>query len=358
MSLQRAFEIASKANLCDDKMSVMAELVEFYTPDKLFIDFPYVFDDGRLNTDGRRTILWSILTATAPTTERFLRPYDVTSRNPQFLVLVQMLEMFVARRSESAYLTAKNCFTKYVEEHWKPRNLLHKFNYFFLTHMLPFGGEAAKHVFEVQMKMLIDCEFEEWDHSRWIGPQFAHAVVALKFDPVADPYPPAIAHMPRLSLQNIMKEVNPFVVAHPVLNSTLTHYLNCYVSFVQSNINKPRLTALIKAFTFPDEQALSPTIRMVNFVRRVLIQLSDVASPQHNFVRSRAQIFMFELFHENEMKRLFQNEIHNICAVEVEDIHLRVRNEWDKKLPDFHQLLFNSHLSMWSCTYTNILNGL
>ncbi len=95
MSLERALEIACKANLLQNKMLVMAELIKFYTPDKMFVDFPFIFENGKMSTTGRRTVLWSILTTTAPATDKYLRPYDVPSSDLGFILLLQSLEQLM-----------------------------------------------------------------------------------------------------------------------------------------------------------------------------------------------------------------------------------------------------------------------
>jgi hypothetical protein len=357
MSLERALEIACKANLLKNKMSVVAELMEFYTPDKMFVDFPFIFDNGKMSSTGRRTVLWAILTTTAPATERCLRPYDMPSSDLGFILMLHSLEQLMFRRNRNTYMIAKQNFSKFVRDNWINRLIFVKFNCFFVTQQFVYFNNASlKFFFETQINSLMDCRFETVKRDQWDPPQLAHAVTVAEFDPMSPEYPEFISHMPRVTKGMIEREMKPFFVPGRSVICGLSHYLYCYWTFLQTNVDKSILKELMGKLINSSESGLDATTLTVLFSKRVLIYLSDPTAPLYPVVRSTAHTFMLEIFYEYELQRQFQEAVQD--EIPSMELHSRIHMKWENQLPAFHQSLLKAHLGAWACFYTNALIGL
>lgn len=357
--VQRIHEIAHKANTTGMVLEAINEIFSLCTPEMISLYYNYAVYKGKVDNQGVRTILWGVMITQCYSSRNYLKPYDMSPHDPEFLAMTQAVEFFITRPNGETFRIAKHSLNNFITNNWVQRPTLCAFLSDFTYMTIPICGYHNYFNHKMHMNALMDGKCSEPKKNEWRLTQFFHAMTIFKLPTDGSPMPKPFDHMLPVKKEIIDDSLAPYSTTSRNVEAMANQYVRNYVQFVQSFIVKDAIKTLFTICRRPSDPEMPHTAFISVFSYRVIVMLADPTSRHYGTISSLAQTFLLERFYDNMLQTLFHEAVAHLgpSGPEHNPCHT-VRAMWEKFPPPLVTVLANAHAKKWMVYYMGLLTGL
>lgn len=354
--IQQIHDIAYKANSTGMVLEAINEILSLCTPEMISRYYDYAIYKGQVDNQGVRTILWGIMITQCYNARNYLKPYDMSQHDPEFLAMTQAVEFFVARPNSETFRIAKHSLQNFITNNWVQRPTLCAFLSDFTAMIIPISGYHNFVYHKMHMNALMDGKSPEVKRNEWRMTQLFHAMTIFKLPSDGSPMPKPFDHMLPVKKETIDDYLAPYKSTGRTTEAMANQYVRNYVQFIQAFIVKDAIKTLFTICRRPTDPEMSHTAFITVFSYRVIVMLADPTSRHYGTISSLAQTFVLERFYDNMLQNLFHEAV---AQMDSEPNPCRtVRAMWEKFPPPLVAVLANAHAKKWMVYYMSLLTGL